>query len=436
MERIGPYILEAALARGGMGEVWRARLEGPGGFSRAVALKRMNADLSAASGGDGAFLREARAGARLLHPNIAAVLDVGEDGRTLYLAMELVDGLDLRRILRRGEMLGLPMPPALVGFIAHEVLAALEAAHALRGPGGEAEPLVHRDISPENVIVGRWGEVRVVDFGLARTTGLQDQLTDAGVVKGKLSYMAPEQLQGAPVHPSWDVYALGNLFYEALCGEKPYDAPNPIVAVELARSPVRHPCDLRAGVPRALADAALALRAPDPAHRPSAAEARRQLAGVLEDLLRGVPSALLADYLAFVTTQEAPPGGARQGAPCGKCGGRLRGQWIANGIVVDRCEDCHGAWLDAHEVERVVGRRLTRGDSERTLPGAAAPLDAVRGDCPRGHGPLGAWPVPGRGFHVEACATCGGVWLDAGELDAVSHGDVAAALLAAAVESA
>jgi serine/threonine-protein kinase len=414
-----------------MGHVWQARLRGMQGFTRAVALKEVNPSLAVDGSAMDLFIREARAGGRLAHPNVASVLDVGVDHGRLYMAMELVDGLDLRRVMKRAQLMGVPFPPALAGLVVHQVLCALEAAHNLPGQDGSTEPLVHRDISPENILLGRHGDVRVADFGLARTAEAHDQLTLVGVVKGKLNYMAPEQLQAGAVEASWDIYALGNVFHELLTGARPYLATNPLQALDLAYGPVTQPHLLNPNVPRGLSDVASAMRSPDPGARPTATTARSTLQQALGGLLRGVPSSQLAEFLACVTQPTSEPPLAANG-PCAKCGGTLRGEWSGGSVVIDRCSDCGGVWLDEAEVNHVVGNRFADGQPQRTLGSEPeASLDAVVGDCPRGHGRLTLHPVSKQSFSVEVCPRCRGVWLDAGELESITHGDVGAALIAA-----
>lgn len=430
-QRVGPYVLEAALARGGMGELWRARHEGMGGFRRPVALKRVRAGLL-----DGdhlqAFLREARVGARLVHPNVASVLDVGVEESNPYLVMELVEGVDLRRLAKRGRLRGVPLPPALAGYVMHQVLEALEAAHAMMTPEGRPAPVVHRDISPDNILVGRHGEVRLVDFGLARSTAMVDNLTQTGFVKGKLNYMAPEHLRGEALEPSWDIFSLGITFYELLTGQKPYSADNPLQALAAAVAPLPHPSDVANGVPVQLGAMALAWREPLARNRPTAAAARHRLELELESMLSGLPARKLGDYLATVVGDTETLTGATGAHPlaCAKCGGTLLGEFVARDVIADRCVDCGGTWLDAHEVVRLLGGGLRHAVALHAGVPPGGAMDGVRGDCPRCRVHLSVVPVRQQQFHVEECPSCRGVWFDAGEMETLARGgDVGGALL-------
>jgi serine/threonine protein kinase len=219
---LGRYVVESRLGVGGMAEVFRARLVGAEGFSRAVALKRVAPALSEDERFASLFIAEARIAALLTHPNIVSVLDFDrdEDG-VLFLAMELVDGPDLRRLAAAARRRGTPVAPRLAAFVAGEILRALAYAHELKR---DDRPLgiVHRDVSPHNVLVSRTGSVKLTDFGIAKATAAATA-SRSGTVKGKLSYMSPEQASGGSPDGRADVYAVGVLLYELLAGERPYD---------------------------------------------------------------------------------------------------------------------------------------------------------------------------------------------------------------------
>lgn len=426
LKRVGPYLLERQIARGGMGEVWRARKEGSAGMSRRVALKRIHPHLAAMDGFEAQFLREARLGSWLHHPNAVPVLDVGvdQDGAP-WLAMEFVDGVDVRRLAVRGDREGFPLPPELAGYIIHQVLCALEAAHGLHAPNGDAAPLIHRDVSPENVLVDRHGRVLVADFGLAKELLSQEMLTQAGIIKGKLNYMSPEQLKGKQLDGRADLFAVGITFYELLCGKRPYEATNPLMALDQCLAPALRPEEHRAGIPTVLSDLAWRWRHPDVDVRgEDVHHARRLLEDALGPLLRGVNSARLAAYLAHLAGHAETARSADDAYPapaprlCGKCGGQLHTQQTQDGAILDRCGDCGGVWLEAEEVRRILGRDVELPVLATLAPLAASPLDEVVGDCPWCRVKLELRPVPGTPpFHIERCQRCHGMWLDEGELE-------------------
>lgn len=217
----GPYLLLERLGAGGMGEVWLARTR-VRGAERLCAVKLLLPEVTKDREAVGRFVDEVRVGVRLQHKNIAAVLDVGCVGERHFLAMDFIDGIDLRTIAQRAiaERAPLPMPIALA--IVDDVLAGLAAAHAAVDPSTNA-PLgvVHRDVSPHNVLVGVDGVARVIDFGLALST-LKREKTEPDVVLGKAAYMAPEQAQGARVSDRADVFAAGVVLYELLVARRFY----------------------------------------------------------------------------------------------------------------------------------------------------------------------------------------------------------------------
>lgn len=230
--RLGRYRLETRLAVGGMAEVWRVRQEGPAGFEKQLVLKKLLPHLAQDADFVRRFLDEARYAALLDHPNVVQIFELGEDAGTYFLVMEYLRGRSLREVLREAQQHRRSIP---VGLALQAVAAAcdgLHYAHELKveeragvvrpDPNGRALHLVHRDVSPENVLVGESGQVKVVDFGIARAAGLLGGATQ-GAVTGKLSYMAPEQLLALPVDRRADVFALGVLLYELLTGRLPFD---------------------------------------------------------------------------------------------------------------------------------------------------------------------------------------------------------------------
>jgi beta-lactam-binding protein with PASTA domain/serine/threonine protein kinase len=231
----GRYRIGSRIARGGMATVYRAtdlRLD------RVVALKVMHAGLGDDDDFVGRFVREARAAARLSHPNVVGVFDQGDDDGTLFLAMEYVDGGTLRDLMREQA----PLRPSMALALLDPILAALGAAHQAG--------LVHRDVKPENVLLADDGRVKVADFGLARAVSAETQHTTAGVLIGTVSYLSPELLVDGRADARSDVYAAGVLLYEMLTGRKPHEADSAIqVAYKHVHEDVPPPSRLVRGLP-------------------------------------------------------------------------------------------------------------------------------------------------------------------------------------------
>ncbi|AFE09880.1 serine/threonine protein kinase [Corallococcus coralloides DSM 2259] len=222
--QLGKYQLVRKLASGGMAEVFLAKAAGPRGFEKTLVLKRILPHLAEDEAFVEMFLGEAQLAARLDHPNVVQIFDFGEVDGSYFLAMEYIDGPTLRRLIKRSAELKQPLPPGVCAKMVAAAAEGLAFAHELADPEtGAPLGLVHRDISPENVLVSRQGAVKVVDFGIAKVAG-QSHRTATGVVKGKVAYMPPEQLQARPMDGRVDVYALGIVLYELLTGKRPFDA--------------------------------------------------------------------------------------------------------------------------------------------------------------------------------------------------------------------
>ncbi len=211
----GKFRLVRLLGKGAMGEVWLAEEVGPRNFRRQVALKRLLATEGISEYARESFIAEAQVIARLDHPNIVRLIELGEsDERGLYLVLDYIDGAALDRLLRKAGALS----PAAVALVGREVARALDAVHSMTDMNGHNLGVVHRDVSPANILVGRDGRVRLSDFGVARIHGLGGEKTETGIFKGKLPYMPPEQALGEPFDGRADVFSLGVTIFEALIG--------------------------------------------------------------------------------------------------------------------------------------------------------------------------------------------------------------------------
>jgi serine/threonine-protein kinase len=206
-----------------MAEVYLARVAGPGGFEKTVVLKRILPHLAEDQAFVQMFLEEARLAAQLNHPNVVSIFDFGQEQDQYVMVMEYIDGPNLRALYRRAVELAQPIPFALAAKIVAFACEGLAYAHDFPDPAtGEPMNLVHRDISPDNILLGRNGVVKVVDFGIAKAANQQHH-TKTGTIKGKFAYMPPEQLKGLPLDRRSDIFALGIVLYELVTGQKPFE---------------------------------------------------------------------------------------------------------------------------------------------------------------------------------------------------------------------
>jgi serine/threonine-protein kinase len=202
-----------------MASVHLARVDGLGGFQKWVAIKRIHSHLVEDESFVNMFFDEARVAARISHPNVATVFDLGRDGESYWIAMEYLHGEPLREAIRRTEQPGAPMPPEIACRILADAAEGLHAAHELLGPSGEKLNLVHRDVTPHNLFVTYEGVTKVVDFGIAKFSSRMAS-TRAGTLKGKIAYMSPEQVAGEPIDRRTDIFALGVVLWELTTGQR------------------------------------------------------------------------------------------------------------------------------------------------------------------------------------------------------------------------
>jgi serine/threonine protein kinase len=222
-DEFGPYEVYERLGIGGMAQVHRAKKRGPAGFERSVALKRMLSHLAEDSSFVDSFIREAKVVSLLVHPNIAQVYDFGRIGGIYYIAMELVPGFDLRKLLRYANRANEPIPLPVVLSILIELCEALEYAHTCRDESGARLNIVHRDISPSNMILAASGHLKVIDFGIAKASARQLH-TESGQVKGKLGYMSPESALGQSAGAVSDVFSMGVVAWELVTASPLFSA--------------------------------------------------------------------------------------------------------------------------------------------------------------------------------------------------------------------
>jgi serine/threonine-protein kinase len=225
--KVGRYLLHREIAHGGMATVHIGRLLGQVGFSRTVAIKRMHEHCSRDPEFVSMFIDEARLAARIRHPNVVPTLDVVALEGELFLVMEFVQGETLARLIRRSTKANLRVAPRVASSVITGLLEGLHAAHEAVGEHGERLSIVHRDVSPQNVMVGTDGVARVLDFGVAKAAN-RLQTTRDGQIKGKIEYMAPEQIRGGAVDRRTDVYSAACCLWEMLTGRRLYVADNPV----------------------------------------------------------------------------------------------------------------------------------------------------------------------------------------------------------------
>jgi serine/threonine-protein kinase len=300
-ERVGNYLVFPAFAKGGMATVHLARVAGSAGFRRIVVVKRILPGLASEPEIAARFLQEARLSSRVRSPHVVPTVDVVEDGESLLLAMDLVEGVTFGRLLSLAKTEG-RMPAAVAVAIVRDLLRGLHSAHEATSEDGTPLEIVHRDITPSNVMVGADGQARVLDFGIAKTLG-QSALTATGEIRGTLGYVAPEQLRGQKgITRAADLYSVGVILWEALTGQKLRAAPDVssiLRDVESGNTPP--PSSLDSDLPAALDTVVLHALAVLPSDRPKSAEAMRT---ALERALAPASQEEVRRYLDDVAADE------------------------------------------------------------------------------------------------------------------------------------
>jgi serine/threonine-protein kinase len=330
-EWLDRYELLCPIASGGMATVWLARLRGKRGFEKLFAIKTIRTELVEDPRFQEMFLDEARIASGLQHPNVAQILDLGEQQRVLFIVMEWVDGDSLSRIRKAVVKQGETIPVAVALRVLADACAGLHAAHELHDEAGRALGIVHRDVSPHNILVSTAGTVKVIDFGIAKSQNRRQDETRTGVVKGKIAYLAPEQVKrGKTVDRRADVWALGVCLHELVTGHVPDDGEDD---VEVIRRRMADEAPQRAaGLPEPIVrvlDRSLAL---EPDERfPTAAGMQRALEGAMQELgevatsddvaafvrarlpdLAEARRKIVARAVEEARTRNAPPSGPRE----------------------------------------------------------------------------------------------------------------------------
>jgi len=287
--RDGRYELIDVAGRGGMAVVWRAIQQGDIGFKRTVAVKQMHDHLSESQLYIDMFAEEARVCAAMQSPNMAQVYDFVCENDRYYLVLEWVDGIDLGSLIRHYRKRGQQMPWEMSAAIGVGVLRALADAHERTDDNGDVSPILHRDISPHNVLITNRGMVKLIDFGLCLAPDRKKDLTEPGVVKGKMSYLSPEIVQGLRPTPASDQFSVGSVLWESLAGQKLFDGDNDFDVYSKIRegqvAPIR---PIRRDLPRAMVSVLQKSLATKMENRfSSAREMGRELGAVLKSSRMG-----------------------------------------------------------------------------------------------------------------------------------------------------
>jgi serine/threonine protein kinase len=275
----GRYLLLDRINIGGMAEVWRGKSFGAGGFERLVAIKRILPNIAEDDEFIAMFQDEAKISVQLTHANICQIYELNRIAQSLYIAMEYVPGKDLRSIFDRARKKGEPPPVPLVCYVIGKLCEGLDYAHRKKDSYGRDLNIVHRDVSPQNVLISFEGEVKVIDFGIAKAAGKVTK-TQAGILKGKFGYMSPEQIRGLPLDRRSDVFAIGVCLYELLTGERLFVGDSDFAVLEKVRkAEVLPPSTYNRRIPEALEKIVLRALAKD-------VNARYQYASELADDLQ------------------------------------------------------------------------------------------------------------------------------------------------------
>lgn len=283
-DTFGSYRIVARLKAGGMAQLYLARREGAAGFTRPVALKVIHTHLARQEEFVRMFVDEATLSSKIHDPNVVHVEDLGNVGGMLFLAMEYVHGAALANVLKAARSANRRLVPGLVAHIGAQIASGLHAAHETTDETGSPLGIVHRDVSPQNVLIAFKGHIKLIDFGVAKAYGKRHE-TNVGSIQGKLGYMPPEQARSEPIDRRADIYALGIVLWEMLAAKRLFDAEHELALVERVRNPrVDPPSRFATGIPPALDAAVMRMLAPRVEERPmTALDVKRMLLDAVPD---------------------------------------------------------------------------------------------------------------------------------------------------------
>lgn len=312
--QLGKYRLIQLLATGGMGEVHLAKMQGPAGFAKTVVVKKVLPHLARDPNFVEMFLNEARLAAVLTHPNIVQIFELGEEAGTYFIAMEFVNGRSLKAIKQALLDQRQIVSPIFAARVIAQALNGLHYAHTLRDDEGNPLHVVHRDMSPDNVLVTFGGEVKVVDFGIAKASNAVTT-TRTGTLKGKYAYMAPEQLMGQAVDARADLFSVGVVLYELLTGVRPFRANmEPALIQLIIHVAPKPPHAINPNVPEELSEIVMRALEKKPRDRFQSAE---EMSLALERYLQSLGQPLTATHVGSLLKQLFPDGDRIQGTNSG-----------------------------------------------------------------------------------------------------------------------
>ncbi len=305
-QQFGKFTLLDKIASGGMAEIFMAQTLGPGGFEKIVALKRILPSFSGHQEFISMFIEEAKITSQLTHSNIVQIYEFGEIDNTYYLSMEFIDGKNLRQLLSRCEELKRPMPLEHAVFVANKICEGLDYAHRFQDKKAhESLHIIHRDISPQNILVSYEGEIKLIDFGIAKIKAHEGR-TKSGVLKGKFSYMSPEQASGEPIDQRSDIFSVGTLLFEMLTRQRLFAGPNDAATLKkIQEAKIPAPSLFNPDVPFELEEIVFKALAKDPAKRyQTAKDFHRELTRFLHTLNPDFTASHLATFMRSVFSTE------------------------------------------------------------------------------------------------------------------------------------
>jgi serine/threonine protein kinase len=302
--QFGAYLLKQKLARGGMAELYLAEMRGPGGFVKPMVIKMIRPQFGEDERFLSMFTDEAKILSGLAHGNIVPIFDFGKVGESLYLAMEFIDGVDVATLIDTCRLNGIALPLDVVLWIGIGAASGLSHAHGAQGPTGNPLGVVHRDISPQNIMTSRSGEVKLCDFGIA-VSAIMSGNTDSGVIKGKLRYFSPEQAAGNFIDARSDIFSLGIVLYELIVGHHPIPSGSDVVVLHTLANDAGYPplSETAPWVSPAVAevvDKATAVKRED--RYKTAEDLRRELSRILHNEFPEFAPKRLADLVEAVQT--------------------------------------------------------------------------------------------------------------------------------------
>lgn len=310
--KIGPYTIVERISAGGMAEVFKAIQYGVDGFQRTVAIKRILKHIAQDSNFIAMFQQEAKLAVQLNHGNICQIYKLGRHENSFYIALEYVDGRDLGALLDHAQRNKKPMPLAQACYIVSRVCDGLDYAHNKKDRQGKPLNVIHRDISPPNVLVSYEGEVKLIDFGLAKAASSSVH-TQAGIIKGKLAYMSPEQVRGSKIDFRSDIFAVGIVFFELLTGTRLFRGNSDIETFENVRQcKIPQPRKVNPNIPQPLEALLMTALAREPDGRFTSAGAFRNR---LKEFMFTSGLRVRGEHLGNWMRREFPKGKKRKSAP-------------------------------------------------------------------------------------------------------------------------